>query len=134
MLDELPLIVQSDKVEVELTESPLGVPVVQINSRIGHEGDLHQMQIYLDNIPLYENPKITQPGCYRQSQPPIAPVGWYRWNVVLNEKWNLDWGDERADEFLRQHAKLLEDRLIALGNDIITDLLTSWEGPNPQAK
>ena len=134
MLDELPLIVASDKVEVELTESPQGVPVVQINSRIGREGDLHQMQIYLDDIPLYENPKITGTDWRKQSPPPIVPVGWYRWNVVLNEKWNLDWGDERADEFLRQHAKLLEDRLIALGNEIITDLLASWEGPDPQAK
>lgn len=66
--------------------------------------------------------------------PTFAPVSWNRNDVISAWCWNADWPDKRADEFLRQHAKILQDRLIALGNEVIIDLLVSWEGPDPQAK
>lgn len=64
----------------------------------------------------------------------FAPLSWNRDDVLASGNWNANWPDSHADEFLRQHAKLIQDRLAELGNDIIEDLLSRWEGPDPQTK
>lgn len=65
--------------------------------------------------------------------PTFAHISWNREDVIFAEGWNASRPDAHADEFLRQHEKLIQDRLVVLGNEIIQDLLVSWEGPPPRS-
>lgn len=62
-----------------------------------------------------------------------AKVSW-RWGDVTDlEAWerkNLTPDD--AEMFLNQHQRIIQDRMIETGWQVIEDLLATWEGPGPK--
>lgn len=65
--------------------------------------------------------------------PEYAKVVW-RWGDIEDlgvwEDKNLTPND--AEEFLRQHERIIRDRMVETGWQVIEDLLATWEGPGPE--
>lgn len=54
-------------------------------------------------------------------------MAWSFGDVTSLEAWNdKDWTPDQAEEFLQQNGKHIRDRLIAVGFEVMEDLLATW--------
>lgn len=80
--------------------------------------DKHTPTVSFDARPLEDGVK--------DSATRYAETAWSFGDVTSLEAWNQDWTPDQAEEFLQQNGKAIRDRLIAVGFEVMEDLLATW--------
>lgn len=117
-----------------------GTMVIQVDTPdIAEDENGPLLRLYLNDDSVYENPPY--PGSAEDEfvpQPSVAAavidttirygqISWTFGDVTSLTAWNDEkWTPDQAEEFLRQHANILRDRLIETGFSIMEDLLAAW--------
>lgn len=89
------------------------------------------IRLYLNDDPVYENPEY--PFSVPEPRPKVislpetfAELAWRTADVTALEGWDPDWGEEAAEQFLREHQNQIRDRLCERGYEVMDTLLDDW--------
>jgi len=140
---------EENGIEVSAYLSPEdGVVVVHVDTpNIDEDGKGPLIRLYLNDDSVFENPPYPGVGTECKHVEDVVPVNgtatqygemaWTFGDVTSLEIWNdKDWTPAQAEEFLQQNAKHIRDRLIAVGFEVMEDLLATWtpEKANGESK